>query len=802
MSIRRLAGSETGPPAFAIPPPDIKPGSEAGEPPHIFDLSSHRRARDALAFGLAVPQLGFNIFVIGEDRSGRMTATLDHLAEHAKKLPPPPDWVYLPNFRHPERPLPFRLPAGIGRGFRDRVAALLPALREALGRAFEAVEFAGRFQRESEALQHQVGMEFAALRGYGAERGLTVERTPQGISVQPLPGYEPDALAQLPAEEQQKRAAGFAELRARLNAFMQATRQSEQGFAESVREARRLAADAALAPLMDPIAAEFGGYAGLRRWLVELRADLIDHLDLLVRKTRDDKGEDDKEGAAHLAAEDRYTVNLLVDHGDDPVAQVVLEPTPTYEKLFGSFEYRNEGGTPVTDYRHIRAGALHRANGGILVLRAEAIADQVPVWNFLKAALRDRCIRIEPPAQDGRPPIAGAPAPHPIPLEIKVVIVGAPRWYYTFFSADPDFATYFKVKADIDPDMPAEPRNLAVYGELVRHMARRYFPGGVTEAAVARLLGEAARWAGHRKKLSARFELIEDLVIETANFAKAARVTAIDVAEVRRALGERRQRSARMEDRSQEAIRDGMILIDTAGARIGQVNALTVRDLGDHAFGLPVRVSARVHAGRHGIVKVERATELGGPIQQKGIYIIGGYLSGRFARRLPLSFAATVTFEQSYGGVEGDSASMAELVAVLSALAEAPIRQDVAITGSVNQNGEAQPVGGIIEKIEGFYRTCAERGLTGEQGVLIPAANADLAVLAEDVAAAITAERFHVWTMTDVDDALALLTGLEPGQPRSDGSLPAESVMGRVQATLDQFDRLLTERAVTRGAEG
>lgn len=787
MSVEALDAAAVGPPVFEVPP-----ASAASEAPRVFDLSSHRRARDAIAFGLTVPQLGFNIFVVGEDRSGRMTATLEFLGEHAKGLPPQADWVYLPNFRHPDRPRPFRLPAGIGRAFRDRLQALLPLLRQALARAFEAADLADRLQREGEALQRQLGAAFAELHAYAAARGLNVERTPQGVSVQPLPGNEPEALARLEAAERDKRTAGLAEVRTRLGIFMQSARQSETGFAEAVREARRQAADSALAPLIDPIGAEFGGYSGLARWIVELRTDLLDHLDLLARKA-----EDDKDGAPQPAAEDRYAVNLLVDHGDEPHAQVVVEPTPTYENLFGSFEYRLENGVALTDYRHIRAGALHRANGGILVLRAEAIVELPVVWGFLKAALRDRCIRIEPPMRGDRAPLAGAPAPHPIPLEVKVVIVGAPRWYYTFFSADRDFATYFKVKADIDPDLPAEPRNLGVYANLVRHMATRYLAGGATDDAVGRLLAEAARWAGHRKKLSARFELVEDLVIETAARAKAARARAIDAAQVRQALAERLQRGTRIEDRSQEAIRDGMILIDTEGARIGQVNALTVRDLGDHAFGLPVRVSARVHAGRHGIVNVERATELGGPIQQKGIYIIGGYVSGRFARHLPLSFAATVTFEQSYGGVEGDSASMAELVAVLSALAETPIRQDIAITGSVNQNGESQAVGGIIEKIEGFYRTCAERGLSGRQGVLIPAANAPGVVLREQIAAAVAAHRFHVWLMRDVDDALELLTGLDPGRPAAGGALPRGSVMARVQATLDHFDRLLTERGAT-----
>ena len=409
--------------------------------------------------------------------------------------------------------------------------------------------------------------------------------------------------------------------------------------------------------------------------------------------------------------------------------------------------------------------------------------------------------------------MAGAPEPKPIPLQVKVVIVGPPRWYYNFFSVDPEFQAHFKIKAEIDTDMPADPANLGVYAGLIRSMAAQQCGHGqrCDEGAVQRLLGQAARWAGDRRKLSAQVELIEDLIVEAATISKRAPSLAarhrspssspppiITAEHVAQALAERRQRNARAEERSHEHLRDGMILIDTSGGRVGQINALTVRDLGDHSFGLPSRVTARVFVGRHGIIDIERATELGGPLQQKGVFIIGGYLNGRFARHYPLSFSASVTFEQNYGGVEGDSASMAELLAILSALAEVPLRQDVGITGSVNQNGESQPVGGIRHKVEGFYRACVERGLTGSQGVLIPAANEPNLVLRDEVVEAVAKGRFHIWSMRNVDDALALLTGLDPGAVGDDGAAePAPgSVAARVQAKLDRYDALMRERAL------
>src|SRR5262249_14492851 len=516
---------QVGPPAF-----EVVSAPAGDEPPRIFDLSSHRRAREALEFGLGVPELGFNIFVVGEDRSGRMTATLDLLQEHAKRLPRPSAWIYLPNFRHPERPRPNRLPAGIGRLFRDRLSELLPALRQALTRAFEAAEFAAHLERESAALQQAMGTAFTELNAFAGTHGYAIERTPQGMALRPQPGNEPEALEQLADEERQRRLEGLAEVRQRLGRFMQAARQADLKFAETVREARRQTADAALMPLVDGIGAEFGTYPGLARWIVELRNDLIDHLELLAGPA-----EPQAETARPLATEQAYAVKLLADRSEEPHAPVVLEPTPTYENLFGRFEFRFESGVAVTDYRHIRAGALHRANDGILVLRAEALAAQPMVWSFLKASLRDRCIRIEPP-HTGGPPLAGAPSPHSIPLNVKVVIVGAPRWYYTVFSIDPDFGVYFKIKADIDPDLPAEPQDLALYARLVHFMARGHLPGGIPDAAVARLLAEAARWAQHRRKLSARFEQVEDLVAEAAAMARTDGVAKIDVPQVLKML--------------------------------------------------------------------------------------------------------------------------------------------------------------------------------------------------------------------------------------------------------------------------
>jgi len=504
----------------------------------------------------------------------------------------------------------------------------------------------------------------------------------------------------------------------------------------------------------------------------------------------------EQEGEAVEPPERRYAVNLFVDHCDETHPLVVLESNPTYENLFGRIEYRQAQGTIATDVTLIRAGALHQANGGILVLRAEALAANPISWSFLKAALRDGGIRIEELQRAQMQPIAGAPQPRPIPLDLKVVIVGAPRWYSLFFEGDPDFHIYFKIKADIDSDMPASQENLAIYADLIAAMAHARGLHDASDAAIARLLGISARWAGHRGRLSARVELIEDLVTEAAPRDAKAKAAILTETSVRETYTARRRRNSRIEDRILRSILDNEVLIETSGRAVGQVNGLTVYDMGDRRFGTPVRISARASVGRAGLINIERAVALGGPIQQKAAMVLQGFLAGCFAQVRPLSFTCSITFEQSYGGVEGDSASLAELIAVLSDLAQLPVRQDIAITGSMNQAGMAQAIGGAYTKIEGFYRLCSARpgGLSGAQGVILPESNRSHLALHDDVVEAVAAGRFHLWTVATLAEAAEMMIGVPAGSADADGNYPPETIFGRAAARLAAFDRILAER--------
>ncbi len=790
MAIREILPENAGIPEFP------RPGKADPAEARVFSLSSHARARDALDFGLHARDPGFNIFVVGEDRSGRMTATLDYLSGALDGGARPDDWLYLNNFKRENEPLAVRLPAGEGRKFRDAMAELIPQLRSALHQAFTREEYHQRVAERDASMREEVGKAIEAARAEAEGAGLSLVQSPEGLMVVPLgEDGKPRDVSDLPEAERAAMEEAGQRVTRMLGEINRDAARRQAGLAEEVRELNRNVAETAVSGLIDTFTAGFADHSSLNRWLVAFRVDVIENLDLFRAADEAPALPPGMPTPPKPTPEARYAVNLLVDNADVADPPVVLEPNPSYENLFGRIEYRQVGGVLQTDFSLVQPGALHRANGGVLVLRAEAIAAHADSWGQLKGALRDGAIRMREQYRAGGVPVAGAPQPAAVPLDVKVVIVGAPRWYYTFFSVDPEFQAYFKVKAEIDAEMDADAANLSCYAGLLQGFANKHGATTCTAEAIDYLLGYASRLAFDREKLSARFELVEDIVNEAIYAARATGDKDIDRESVRAARASRRTRNARMEDRVHEQIRRGGVLISTTGEAVGQINGLTVRDPGDHSFGSPSRVTARTSVGRRGVTNIEREVMLGGPIQQKGALVIQGFLAGLFARRMPLSFNASITFEQSYGGVEGDSASLAEVLAILSDLSGAPLRQDLAVTGSVNQRGEVQAIGGLTHKAEGFFRACREAGeLTGTQGVVFPESNAVNLVLDDDVAAEVAAGRFHAYAASHVDSAIELFTGIAAGTPDADGDYPAETIYGRVAAQLAEFDRALDER--------
>ncbi len=552
--------------------------------------------------------------------------------------------------------------------------ALLPQLREALNSAFGGAEYEKQLEAENEQAQERVGQQIEALRGEARKEGLEIVQTPQGFSIIPI---DEDGKPLPPEALTDERRAALEPAAKAINDKLKEIRryaaQQQMQLAENVQGMNRQVAENAVGGLLDEMAEAFADHAELVAWLEQMRADILDDI------TRFRPLPEGAPDGGLQAPERRYAVNLLVDRTADAHPSVELEPNPSMESLFGYIEYRQAGGVLETDFSMIRPGSLHRANGGVLILRAENLATVPGLWPALKAALRDREIVLGNPLRQGMIPIAGAPKPEPILLDVKVVLVGSPGWYYTFFSADPDFQTYFRIKADVDADMEGSAENTAQYAGLIAKMAKDYGDLGIEAAATGRLMGMASRWAGDRRRLTAQFERVEDSVREAAHLLDPPCQGSLSEDAVNSALQNRRARNARIEDRLHEQISEGTVMIDVTGRVLGQVNALTVRDMGDHAFGTPSRVTARAFIGRRGVINVERDIAMGGPIQQKGAMVVQGFLAGRFAKRYPLSFNCSITFEQSYGGVEGDSASLAELIAIVSDIAVALLEGDRAV---------------------------------------------------------------------------------------------------------------------------
>ena len=744
-----------------------------------------------MKFGLTMSEPGFNIFVLGLDRAGRMTATLEYLKKSMEERPAPQDWVYLNNFSRTNRPRPYALPAGEGRKLADAMETLVSHLREAFASAFNAPAHLTETQTQTEEARAQLREKFDALREYARERGLDVQENEKGVMIVALnEDGEPVSLDEIPKERRAEAEDAFEEVAEEARKTLLSTRDLEEQISDTLDALRRGAAKVVLKPRIRKIRDKFTA-PGMKAWFEALEKDILDNIDAF-EEASDQPAIDSGDGKMPETVDDRYAVNLLIDHSRDKHPDVVLEPSPSYDNLFGQIQYRPVAGGMHPHFSLIKPGALHRANGGVLVLRAESLVEHEDSWAFLKAALRDGEIRIEETHKSG-PPTAGAPEPRPIPLDVKVVIVGAPKYYYTFFSLDVDFRNHFRVKADIDADMPAAGRNISIYTGLLRDSALSRTGIPLDNGAIRQLLGQAARWAGERDKLTAQIERVEDVAIEAGALAKTDKRSSIRAADVRRAIEERRHRNSRLEDRSHERVQRREILIDSYGAVVGQVNALTVLDYGDHAFGLPARVSARSYVGSLGVLNIERMVDMSGPLQQKSVMTIEGFLKSRFAQEFPLSFACNVTFEQNYGGIEGDSASMAELCAIISSISNIPMRQNIGVTGSMNQFGQAQPVGGISHKIEGFYRICADQGFTGDQGVIIPLANAENVVLREEVVQAIRQGKFNIWTVEHINDAIELLSG-KPCGDHPEGQYTADSVYGKAMERLRQNDRILRER--------
>jgi lon-related putative ATP-dependent protease len=754
------------------------------------------RAVEAIRFGVGIRRQGYNLFALGPTGTGKHYIIRQSFAKIAAGQPTPPDWCYVHNFKDPYQPRPLRLPTGKATPLREDLKRFIEDARAVLEKAFSAKDYLAKRRKLEDKLKRQQEKAIDVVKKDAEKNGIAIMIGAGGVTVAPLDGedlMDDEAYKALPKKDRERLEERLESYQGKLEEALRLAPQWEQELRDGVRALDRELAGRVLGPMFKDLLGRWAELTEVAAYLEEVRADLTEHAAELIEDEEDEEDEAPKTSLASMMGEDevpvsrRYLVHVMVDHSQTSGAPVVYEDWPTVYRLMGRVEHRTEMGALETDFTLIRAGALHRANGGYLVLDAEQVLQQPHSWEQLKRALRSRQIRTGSLEQLLDRATVISLDPLPIPLEVKVILLGERGLYYDLAYEDPEFPQLFKIAADFNEEIPRTPEDELLFARLVASLVRHHKLRPMGKDAVAKVIEHAVRVAEDSSKISIHIQSTSDLLKEADYLAEAqgrALTTADDIQE---ALRGRRWRGSRARERDEEDIRRGVVLIDTEGAAVGQINGLSVMQLGQVAFGRPFRITASWRVGVGEVVDIEREVDLGGPLHSKGVMIITGYLGGRYARNKTLSLNASLAMEQSYGEVDGDSASLAELCALLSALSGVPLRQGLAMTGSVNQYGRVQAIGGVNEKIEGFYDVCAARGLAGYQGVIIPASNVPHLMLREDVAEAAAQGRFHIYAVKTVDEALEILTGQPAGVAAPDGTYPEGSIHRLVD---DQLTRL------------
>lgn len=741
------------------------------------------RAVEALQFGVAMPRPGYNVYVMGEPGTGRFSFVQRYLKAEGKRLETPMDWVYVNNFEEPREPRAVQLPPGEANAFITDIGQLVDNLLATFPAVFETPTFQQKKSAIDRAFNQRYDRALDVIERLALERDVALYRDSANIAFTPMKdgkALDEAEFAQLPEAERERFHEDISSLEERLNEELASLPQWKRESSNQLRQLNDETITQALQPLLCVLSEKYAENAGVVAYLQAMQVNLL--------KTVVDQMLDDKPDLQRREMlEEQYCPSLVVGHPASGGAPVVFESHPTYDNLFGRIEYGTDQGALYTSYRQLRPGALHRANGGFLVLEAEKLLSEPFVWDALKRALHSRQLKMESPlAELGRLATVTL-TPQVIPLQLKVLIIGSRQLYYTLQDLDPDFQEMFRVLVDFDEEIPLSEETLEQFAQLLKTRTSEEGMAPLSAAAVARLATYSARLAENQKRLSAKIGDLFQLLSEADFVRQLAGEKVTDAEHIERALKSKATRTGRVSARILDDMLAGIILIDTDGAAVGKCNGLTVLEVGDSAFGVPARISATVYPGGSGIVDIEREVNLGQPIHSKGVMILTGYLGSRYAQEFPLEISASIALEQSYGYVDGDSASLGEVCTLISALSRTPLKQCFAITGSINQFGEVQAVGGVNEKIEGFFRLCEARGLTGEQGVIIPQANVATLMLDERVLQAVRAGRFHVYSVRQADEALSLLVGEDAGSPDDKGRFPKGSVNARVVERLREI---------------
>lgn len=777
--------------------PDLLGFETTAELPDFNDAIGQKRALRSIEFGLGVDGSGFNLYISGETGTGRTSTIASILSKRATGEPQPHDWVYVNNFKDSDSAISLDLPAGKGSELAADMKELIEAFRKDIPKALESSEYESRRAELLENYQSASNELFQGLEKTAEKIGFSLQRTVSGLVIVPQKAgrnYTQEEYDALNEKKRQKLEKQGKELTEQLNEVLRQVREQEKTTKDALSQADRDLGMSCLGYRLNPMKEKYGELEKVLVYLDSVQEDILNTLDDFKPQPTQPQIPGIKLPRQEPTF-DRYQVNVLVDNKNTDGAPVVFESNPTYNNLFGRIEHVMQyGGVAVTDFSMIRAGALHRANGGYLVIDAREVLINPFVWDSLKRCIRNNEIRIEDVLEQYRFMTLVSLKPEPVQMRAKIVLIGTPWIYYLLFHLDPDYRKFFKVKAEFDSRVARTPEIMHDYALFVASHCRTEGLLPFHKSGVAALLEHTARMADDQAKLSSQFMEIADFIREISFWATKADRTIINGDDVRAAAEESLYRVNRIEERMQELYDDGIIMVDTSGAVAGQINGLSVISLGDHTFGRPTRITASVYTGQDGMVNIEREVKLSGPIHDKGVLILTGYLGETFARERPLSLSASICFEQSYDGIEGDSASSTELYALLSALSGVAIKQGIAVTGSVNQRGMVQAIGGVNHKIEGFFAVCRAQGLNGQQGVMIPTSNERHLMLHEDVVRAVDSGQFHIWSVETIEQGIEILTGIKAGQRGKNGKFPKGSLYQMVDARLQTMANRLKEQ--------
>jgi lon-related putative ATP-dependent protease len=756
------------------------------------------RAVKALRFGLNIANSGFNIFVSGYSGTGRTTSVKEFVQETAKVRPTPSDLCYVNNFRDSYQPNAIELPPGRGKAFQDDVKSFVDSVKGLLPKVFESKDYTEKrdaiIKSASQIRQNLLD----GLNSRAQAQGFILKTTQIGVFIVPVINgkvlNDQDFLkldAPTKDQIQKKRVLVNDDLKKTMNTV----RAYDKKLTEDIKKLNHDAALYAIEKFITDIKEDYKDVAEVAEFIEEVQKDILKNVDIFIPGTLKTNQQQAVFPWLKEVPFKKYEVNLIVDNSELAGAPVVIEQNPTYQNLFGRIEKEAQFGVLTTDFTMIRSGSIHRANGGFLVIPVEELLKNLFSWDSLKMALVNKKIMIEEASEKLGYVSTKGLRPEPVPLDIKVILIGNPIYFNLLFSLDDDFKKLFKVKADFDLSMDRNDENIKKYARFICTICNKEKLKHLEVSAVVKVIEHSCRLAENRDKVSTRFSDIADIITEANYYAACDNSKYIKSGHIIKAIEEKILRSNLVEEKIKEYIENGTILIDTQSSAVGQVNGLSVTGIGDYSFGRPSRVTASVGAGKDGIIDIERETKLGGPIHTKGVLILSGYIAQKYSIEKPLNLSARIVFEQSYGGVEGDSASSAELYALLSALSGVPVKQNLAVTGSVNQKGQVQAIGAVNEKIEGFFAVCRARGLTGDQGVLIPQSNIKNLMLKDEVIEAVKEKKFHIYPVKTIEEGIEMLTGVKAGRAGSDGKYDEGTINYRINKKIEELAEKMKNQA-------